>query len=268
MTAATARVEESIKTAHAELMHRWRWRTAPIRRIARAFSRRHGLTVQSGPFEGMTFPEFAVGRAEVLVAQLLGAYERELHAALSSLPKLNPRTIVDIGASDGYYAVGLARTSTSTVYAYEMNPFPARVCARLAQANGVADRVIVRGECTVEELRGLPIESPAFVLCDCEGAERQLMDPSAVPWLHDSTLIVECHEFAAPGIETELLERFSSSHRVEIVRSERRYVSDYPQLTEVPGLSYIDREIAVSELRTSPIAWALMTPKRSHPALT
>lgn len=195
--------------------------------------------------------------------RLLGAYELELRPAVESVVQGAPSTIVDIGASDGYYAVGLARACpASTVYAYEMNFFPARVCHRLAERNGVSDRVAMRGECRTEDLRTLEPADPTFVLSDCEGAEQELMDPDAVPWLRSARLVVELHEFAAPGIEDVICDRFEPSHEIEVVRSRRRYVADWPALMEVPKVGYMDRELGVSEFRPVPIAWAVMNPRR------
>src|SRR5262249_25056615 len=156
----------------------------------------HGLSVQSGPFAGMRFPELAVGRGEMLVPQLLGAYEEELQPAFEEFASQEIDTIVDVGASDGYYAVGMALSwPAAAVTAYEMNPFPTRVCEALAAANGVRDRIELRGECTIAGLRQLEVGARTFVLCDCEGAEAQLMDPQQVAWLSSALLIVELHEF-------------------------------------------------------------------------
>ena len=181
-----AAVPGRVKAAHADAMHRLRWRRSPVARITRAYVRHHGLTVRAGPFAGMVYPEFAVGRGELVVAQLLGAYERELQPAIERVVAAAPEQIVDVGASDGYYAVGLAlRCPRSSVHAFELNPFPAEVCRRLAEVNGVAGRVQLRGECRREDLAALE-DRPSFVLSDCEGGEDVLMDPDAVPLLRRS----------------------------------------------------------------------------------
>jgi predicted O-methyltransferase YrrM len=255
------KVSERLKLVHAAALHRWRWRRTPVRRIGRSYARRHGLVVRSGPFSGLRFPRLTVGRSEMLVAQLIGCYELELHPVFTRLIETGADTVVDLGASDGYYAVGLARACPdSSVLAYEMNPLAADVCRRVAEENGVGDRVEVRGEATVDELAGLNPPGAAFVLCDCEGAEAQLMDPVAVPWLATATLVVELHEFASPGVEKLIAERFARSHDIEVVPSRRRFVGEHPEIAEVPGLSYIDQEIAVSEFRHTPISWAVMHP--------
>lgn len=261
MRALLARAPEPLKAAHADIVHRVRWRRSHIARVTRAYVGAHGLRVQSGPFAGMAFPRFAVERGVFVVAQLLGAYERELHPALEEVVASAPELVVDIGASDGYYAVGLTRALPSArVVAYEMSPFPARVCRALAAENGVADRVDVRGECRVEDLAGLT-GGRLFVLCDAEGAEDGLMDPERAPALRDARLIVEIHEFAAPGAGDRIRARFAASHDVGTVCSIRRHTSQYPLLDTVPGIDYMDRELAVSEFRHSPISWLVMTPR-------
>ena len=259
--ALSSRVDPRLKAVWLDALHRFRWRRYPVRRVTRAFVRHHGLTVQAGPFAGMRYPAFAVGRGELVVPQLLGAYEAELQPAFAEVIAGGFEQIVDIGASDGYYAVGLARgCPEARVQAYELNPFPARVCTALAQENAVADRLELRGECTLAELRALPV-ARTFVLCDCEGGEAVLMDPEQVPLLRTSMLVVELHEFAAPGVEDTIRRRFEPTHDVEIVPTRPRYPADYPSLREVPGTSYMDHALGVAEFRPLPMKWAILRPR-------
>jgi hypothetical protein len=254
-------VPDRAKVAYADLMHRMRWRRSPVARGTLQFVRHHGLTVRAGPFKGMVYPKFAVGRGELVVAQLLGAYECEIAPAIERVIECGFEQIVDIGASDGYYAVGLARASPqSTVYAFEMNPFPARVCRALAQANNVEDRLVLEGECRLDDLRRLP-DRESFVLCDCEGCEAQLMDPEAVPLLRRASLIVELHAFAVPDVEATIVDRFSPSHSIEIVDTGSRNIGEYADLLEVPGITYMDREVVLSEFRPHAMKWAVMQPR-------
>ena len=256
-----SRVDPRVKRAYADRMHMLRWRRSPAARITRKFVARYGLTVQQGPFAGMRYPESAVGRGELVVPQLLGAYERELHPAFERVVARGYEQVVDVGASDGYYAVGLALKMPATqVHAFEMNDFPARVCRALAEENGVADRVTLRGLADLEALRALP-ERDSFVLCDCEGCEDELMDPDAVPLLRRSDLIVELHEFAVPDIQATIERRFGATHDIEIVPTDKRYIGEFPKLMDLPGVTYMDREIGVSEFRPVPMKWAVLTRK-------
>ena len=259
--ALSSRIDPRIKAVWLDALHRVRWRRYPVRRVTLAFTRHHGRTVQAGPFAGMRFPEFAVGRGEMVVPQLLGAYEAEIQPAIAEAIAGGFEQIVNVGSNDGYYTVGLARACPQArVEAYEMNPFPTRVCRALAEENGVADRVVLRGECTLEELAALPPRR-TFVLCDCEGGEAVLMDPDAVPLLRSAMLVVELHEFAAPGIEDTIRERFSATHDVEVLHSGPRYAADYPRLREVPGLNYMDHALGVAEFRPVRIKWAILRPR-------
>ncbi|MEA2311280.1 MAG: hypothetical protein QOE28_1248 [Solirubrobacteraceae bacterium] len=255
------RVDPRIKAAWLDALHRARWRRYPVRRITDRFVAHHGLTVQAGPFAGMRYPAFAVGRGELVVPQLLGAYEAELQPAMAEVLAGGFEQIVDIGASDGYYAVGLARgVPEARVVGFEINPFPARVCLALAEENGVRDRLELRGECTPEELRSLP-DRRTFVLCDCEGGEDVLMVPAEVPLLRRAHLVVELHEFAAPGIETRIRERFSTTHDIDVLHTTPRYPADYPQLRATPGTTYMDHALGLAEFRPMPMKWAVMRPR-------
>lgn len=254
------RVDPRIKAAWLDAVHRVRWQRYAVRRVTLAFVRRHGLVVQAGPFVGMRYPAFAVGRGELVVPQLLGAYEAELQPFVEEVIGGRYEQIVDIGGSDGYYAVGFARACPeAAVRVYEINPFPARVCRALAAENGVVGRVDLRGECTVAALQALP-ERRTFILCDCEGAEAVLMDPEQVPLLRRSAAIVELHDFAAPGIEATVRERFGATHDIEIVSTRPRYPADYPALLEVSGINYMDRHLGVAEFRPLPMSWAILRP--------
>src|SRR5687768_18470931 len=93
-----------------------RWATHP--RTAYANQMIYSLcdkTVQSGPFKGMKLNSSRESKY-----YLLGTYEKELHAALAVLLQQNWSRIINIGAGDGYYAVGIARANTTArVYAFE-----------------------------------------------------------------------------------------------------------------------------------------------------
>ena len=153
-----------------------------------------GRTI-SGPFAGLDYVEGAVGSC--YLPKLIGTYEMELTDQVEAIVALQPRRLIDIGAAEGYYAVGFAkRIPGCTVVSFEMNPIGRELHRKLAELNGVAARNDIRGECTPEVLAQCLAESsePALIQCDVEAYEGVLLDPEAVPALRRATILVEVHD--------------------------------------------------------------------------
>jgi len=106
-----------------------------------------GGTVLSGPFAGMRFGD---GRSQSeIMPKLIGSYECELHDIVESLIKLRFTTIINVGAAEGYYAVGMAvKCPQAKVVAFEMDDTQAEYCRSTAILNSVERRVAVRVSAT------------------------------------------------------------------------------------------------------------------------
>ena len=239
-----------------------RTRLDPTRWPIAHYVQHRGLTVQGGPFAGLTFAADVVGHPELadsLAAKLVGCYEQELHAALEDALAARPSTFVNVGAGDGYYAVGVAlRIPDVAVHAFDLDAGRRATCTALADLNGVADRVQVHAGCDSAWLAQLPDD--AFLLVDCEGCEAELLDPALAPPLRRATLIVELHDFIVPNCSSRIVDRFGATHQIERIPSERRHVDEFPELE---FLGWKQREIAVSEFRFRPMEWAVLTPSEA-----
>jgi hypothetical protein len=225
--------------------------------LDRWFMDRHGPAVLHGPFAGLAYPAWAAGRAHHLVAKLLGAYEEELAAVIGAQVARRPPLFVDLGAADGYYAVGLGLASPGTaVHAYDIDPVARRALRALARANGV--RVEVHGPANARRLAAHELAG-AFVLCDLEGAEVDVLDGEALPALAAATVLVELHPLPAGAGDTEgvLRERFAGTHRARTIESRPRDPAAYRELDDAPPEL---REHAVDEIRGWPTRWLLLEP--------
>ena len=153
------------------------------------------------------------------VPHLAGTFEAELlHPVIEAMVKSQPSLFVNIGAADGYYAVGMRlRLPDSQVITFEADPVRFRICSRVARLNGT--KIDLRALCTVEALAALDT-TDATVLCDVDGAEMELIDPERVGWLRTATLLIEVHEAFAPGVTDALRERLEPTHSLESI--ERR----------------------------------------------
>lgn len=179
---------------------------------------RRDLTVRSGPFAGMVYAA-AESAGSAFTPKLLGCYEQELHAIVESAIQSSPEIIVDIGAAEGYYAVGLAmRLPSARVIAYDTDPKARELCRAMAQANRVAQRVEIRGTCDQRELLQLS-GTRSLIWCDCEGFERVLFTKEIAHALRTCQFVIETHDFVHPETTSMLREAFAETHDLTLVRS-------------------------------------------------
>jgi hypothetical protein len=201
---------------------------------------------------------------------LLGTYEKELHGVIEELVSLEPETVVDVGAAEGYYAVGLAmRLPHARVIAFEMDAEGRRHLEEMAALNGVADRVEVRGKCDPASLReALQGTRKAALVCDVEGYEAELLCGPEAPDLGAAWLLVELHEFAVPGVGERLTAAVASTHEVERIWQQGRTLKDYPfrnWATRLLPHAYASYQ--VQEFRPERMSWLWAAP-RTKPATT
>jgi hypothetical protein len=215
--------------------------------------------VLDGIFAGMAMP--ASGTWGGGLARLAGTYEEELVPYLHQLVSVQPVAVIDIGAADGYYAVGLARMlPTTRVFAYEIDPKARVLCRQVAEANDVSN-VTIRGRMTPNELRRR-VCSGTFVLSDVEGYEDRLFDPLLIPSLSEAYMIVELHEFAIPGVTDNIVGRFKESHHIELVDAVNKSGAGRPSLAH---LTEAEADEVVDEGRPSNprMQWIVMHPRRT-----
>jgi hypothetical protein len=223
--------------------------------------------VHGGPFAGMKFVGRGTGWKYVAQASwggpgpyLVGSYEEELHPHLERLIAKHPRLVVDVGAAEGYYAVGLAiRLPAAHVIAADIDWRARRACRRMATLNGVGKRLTTASAATHETLERW-LRTPALVIVDCEGCELDLLRPEDVPALRSVDLIVELHDFVDSRATATIARRFANTHRVTIVEStERKADSEtYPALALLPRSLWAE---VVDEHRPRdphPMRWAIL----------
>jgi hypothetical protein len=195
---------------------------------------------------------------------ILGLYEQEVLTNLVEAPT-RYRVFVDVGAADGYYAVGLLHSGrVDRSVAFETIPECRTAIARLAAANGVADKITVLGTASdsfVDTLSVNKINShETMFLIDIEGAEFKVLTEEVFTFLKDSLIVVETHAHIYPDPEGEmerLILRASKTHRAS---------NWYPgarnpwTIKELENFSEIDRWILCSEGRFEVQQWLRFDP--------
>ena len=219
-----------------------------------------GTVVMQGPLAGMDFLPLSAEGCHI--AKLLGCYEQPLQAFIEQAITIGYPTVLNIGCAEGYYAVGMARRMPSTqVLAFDLNPNAQEVCTALAQKNSVSDRVKVGALFKTEDFANYANQK-VLVLCDIEGAEKDLLNPEIAPALKGMDLIVESHECLIPGITQTLVNRFKESHQIYLVQDNgQRQLKDAPQW--FTNLAHLDQLLATWEWRSGPTPWLVMKSNQS-----
>jgi len=166
--------------------------------------------VQFGPFRGMQLLKDSVWDPQAIGLKLLGLYEYELHSTFFKAIERQPKTIVNVGCAEGYYAIGMALALlNSKVYAVDIDKQSLVLCREAIKLNQVTDRVRIPNS-----EKFIP-KNPSLMIVDCESCEDKLF---AVPEKYtNSDLIIECHELEIPGITLALEARFKDSHDIEVI---------------------------------------------------
>lgn len=223
-----------------------------------------GGIVADGPFRGLAYvPRASWGS---ITPFLVGSYESELHDAIERAIRAVPERVVDIGAAEGYYAVGCAvRLPDAEVFAFDIDPEARALCREMADLNE-ATNVRIECECTPDRLDRL-VGPGTLLIVDCEGCELHLLDPLPVPSLVHTTILVELHDFMDPCITRTVLGRFDRTHQIELYTAEA--VKQTSRWSVVAGLPPPLAALAVDEGRPTdphPMQWAMLWPRRTSPA--
>jgi len=218
-----------------------------------------GWRVQSGPFRGLRYVDESI--CSTLAPKLLGTYERELVPWVDALLRESFDLVINVGAAEGYYAVGFAQRGHAPVVAFEMEAAGRELIARLAACNGVGQRVEIAGSCGPVNLNArLEAADRPLVIMDVEGYETTLLDPKSVPGLRRTVILVELHEFTESVVEI-LEARFRGSHTIVECRARSRVWSDLPRPVRLFGLLARARFMAaMDERRPTGMRWWLLRP--------
>ncbi|MDO8493075.1 MAG: hypothetical protein Q7S19_00820 [bacterium] len=187
-----------------------------------------GDMVASGLFKGMKYVEGSVGSR--LLPKYLGTYELELVPILEKVLRESFNTIIDVGAAEGYYAVGMAmRSPSAEVIAFESEERGRDLIKKMAESNGVSGRVSTKGFCDTKSLSDTIAENKkTLVMMDIEGGEKELLDNSLISKLNKCYILVEAHECVVPGIVDTLVARFKDTHKFMETKERRRIPEDFP----------------------------------------
>jgi hypothetical protein len=218
--------------------------------------------ILAGPFHGMRY--LGTSSGSTLMPKILGTYEQELHPLLARLQPHCQSKVVIVGAAEGYYAVGMLRANPRLeVVAFELSAEARVGLDKLAQVNGVANRLDLREACEPDVLQQVLAVAPVdLVLMDVEGYEEVLLNPVAVPQLKTCSVLVELHDFQGYSMAEKLREPFSGSHVIEHIPCQPRTPDDIqPDLYRLLARCSTSARHALLWERGDEAGWLYLSPK-------
>jgi len=222
------------------------------------------IQVLCGPFKGLRYYERIVWGP--ITPKWIGSYEAELHEIVRKIIETGYNCIIDIGAAEGYYAVGFAwKCKETKVVAYDIDPIARRRQKQLAALNGI-ENLVIRKYCDHKKL-SKEISGKTLVVCDVEGFEVVLLDPAKARELERADILVELHPFgemSAQAVEDLIVERFVGTHIVTKTVISPREPLRYS--ASVDNLKNIDLEVlteAMNEYRIDSQSWLWLKAEQS-----
>jgi hypothetical protein len=188
-----------------------------------------------------------------------------LHPIFQAWRSIRFTHIIDVGAADGYYAMGCAMIwPGAQVIAYEADASGRKILKVFAARNRLEERIECRGRCeTIDLCKALEGVGRGLVVMDVEGYENILLDSANAILLKSFCLIVELHDLRVENLGEMLTARFQTTHTISEIWTRRRQLGDftYPKnkLLRILLLGQLRR--ISDEERGSPMRWFILQPK-------
>ena len=218
--------------------------------------------VQHGRFKHLKLSNLRWGSRDK-AAMLLGVYEYEVLVEIEKA-SINADVFVDIGAADGYFAIGAVFSGLfEKSICFEISSDGRESITINARENNVLDKIEIIGEATTDSLLDMMVNNDPkrlFLLCDIEGGEFDLFTPEILESLSESTILVEIHDFSEEHrksfqkLRGDALQHFQIR---EVVQESRN-----PNVSVIAsGLHDDDKWLLMSEGRPRAMTWLLLSPK-------
>lgn len=232
------------------------------RDLSNKIGKQLGWVVKYGPFKGLHLSEKTWWSRPSRAAMLLGIYEKEILDLLMSIPEKYD-TLIDIGAADGYYAVGaIVSGKFSNSICYEISEKGQNAILDNGKLNNCEKQLQIFGAADSDFHKSISKNklSKSVLLVDIEGAEFKFLTEDLFRAFQNSIIIVELHEWKLDNGDmlVELLEkRSSATHKITPLTMGSRDMSKFDELKK---FNDSDRWLICSEGRCQLMTWFRFDP--------
>ena len=222
--------------------------------------------VSYGPLKGFRLNEKQVSSQGDLGAKLLGLYEQEVLTLIEQRQK-KWDCIINLGAGDGYYGVGLVKSGfAARSICFEQSTEGQAAIKASAEVNQVADRVTILGRAEANfldrpELQNVDL-AQTLIIVDIEGGEFSLLNNNVIQRLRSSEIIIEMHggfRPEDPNLEARFTKQLQEHFVCNVFAMGNRDLSAIP---EIIGLGDNDRWLLCSESRPFLMRWVYCVPQQ------
>lgn len=221
--------------------------------------------IHTGLFRGVLLRDFTwhtSDRASIIA----GAYEVEVQDWLATNVSPGNRNLLNIGAADGLYAIGLLKAGLATrAFCFEMDKRSRNQLAANAALNSIdPDQINVFGQFVslgsheAMELSQFSYVDSLFIV-DAEGGEYEFVDEDFCKRFSQSSGIIELHKTNDDSKLQTLMSNLNSFFEITHLETTQRNPQEFPLLRDLPD-DY--RWVTMSEGRMYPGHWLALTPKK------
>lgn len=242
----------------------WDVITSLRRNLADEIVAKYGNVVCEGPFAGLRLPETPLWGGPDTAAKILGIYEREVVDIVAQGAGDGRRVLVDLGAADGFYALGSVGLGLfEHCIAYEADANRRKALISSAAHAGIEDKLLVRGHAGESVFSDLIADGVDFaetvILCDIEGGEFEIFDPETLWMIREAQVVIEIHDWSASKTLTGGLKLMAENvFDVSVVRTGCRDLSSFRDLRRLPDN---ERWLLASEGRREMGVWLHFKPR-------
>jgi hypothetical protein len=246
-------------TIFTEAFHQFKhWAEVRRTELTPIIGERANYTVLYGPYKDMIiWPKWLWSDGDY-VNKLLGLYENELYPAIESELAKSPDLIINVGSAEGFHGLGCAlRTNVCTIL-IDTDANVLEIAKENSLINNL-DNVEFDTTSSAEHINSLLEGSKnPFIIMDCEGAERELINLDIAPNLKKAAMIIETHDCFIADLTDYLTDILRSTHDVTIICQGAKN----PYLEPINDLCDIDKMIICSENRPITSCWIYAVPKK------
>jgi|694.fasta_scaffold04366_16 hypothetical protein len=232
--------------------------------ISQRFKAVNGERILYGHFVKMRLPKTSFWNSIDHPSILLGLYEREVLDVIVDLCiNKNKNLFINIGAADGYFAVGLLKNSfVDKSICYELTKEGRDSIKLNCELNHIDNsKIIIRGKACPGFHIDLPDDlTSAIILIDIEGFEFELLTQDALRSIMDAIIIIELHPHMNLNGEAELLNLIKRAEKLYNVNFISPGFRNPHEFSELNNFSDNDKWLLCSEGRAVRMDWMVLSP--------